>query len=127
MTAEQTRMLKHELRTPINHIIGYSELLLEAAMDEGEDLITDVARTIQKDGQTLASLVDNHFAAFKGTAPDEVSESLRRAVTPVISAILENAEPRPDVEELWTRDCRRIQAAARKLVLILEPQEEHIP
>lgn len=120
-------MLKHELRTPINHIIGYSDLLLEAAMDEGEDGITDVAKTLQKDGLELASLVDSHLAAFKEFAPDDASEVLRRAVSPVISSILENAEPGPNVEEPWSRDYRRIQAAARKLVLLLKPREERVP
>ncbi len=29
MTADEARELRHELRTPVNHLIGYSELLLE--------------------------------------------------------------------------------------------------
>ena len=29
MTPEQVRELRHELRTPVNHLIGYAELLLE--------------------------------------------------------------------------------------------------
>jgi class 3 adenylate cyclase/AmiR/NasT family two-component response regulator len=29
MTPEEARILRHEIRTPVNHLIGYSELLLE--------------------------------------------------------------------------------------------------
>ena len=29
MTADEARELRHELRTPVNHLIGYAELLLE--------------------------------------------------------------------------------------------------
>ncbi|MGH8311558.1 MAG: histidine kinase dimerization/phospho-acceptor domain-containing protein, partial [Steroidobacteraceae bacterium] len=29
MNPEQARELRHELRTPVNHLIGYAELLLE--------------------------------------------------------------------------------------------------
>lgn len=42
MTPDEIRDLRHELRTPVNHLIGYSELLLE------EDGITD-ATTKQLD------------------------------------------------------------------------------
>jgi len=126
MTAEQTRMLKHELRTPINHIIGYSELLLEEASDEGEDRISERAKTLHKDGRTLATLIDKHLAAFPESALDDASDSLRASVTPVIAAIIENAEPEPNDETMWSQDFRRIQAAAQKLVTVLELREELI-
>jgi signal transduction histidine kinase len=29
--------LRHDLRTPVNHIIGYSEMLLEDAEESGND------------------------------------------------------------------------------------------
>ncbi len=34
LSADLVRQLRHELRTPINHIIGYSEMLEEVAADE---------------------------------------------------------------------------------------------
>lgn len=125
MTAEQTRMLKHELRTPINHIIGYSELLIEAATDEGEDHISERAKILCKDGQTLASLIDRHLADFKEAAPEEASESLRASVTPVLMTILENAEPESNEKAMWSQDFRKIQAAAQKLIVVLDHREEH--
>jgi signal transduction histidine kinase len=126
MTAEQTRMLKHELRTPVNHIIGYSELLIEAAADEGEDRISERAKALCKDGQTLASLIDRHLADFKEAAPEEASESLRTSVTPVLMTILENAEPQSDEKAMWSQDLRRIQAAAQKLIIVLEQREGYV-
>ncbi len=33
------RRLRHELRTPVNHILGYGELLLEQATDDGDDAL----------------------------------------------------------------------------------------
>ena len=38
MTPEEARELRHELRTPVNHLIGYAELLLEE--DELDELLT---------------------------------------------------------------------------------------
>src|SRR5215211_1180988 len=51
------RGLRHELRTPINHIIGYSELLLEEAAEGGYlELLPDLQR-IRTAGRHLLSQV----------------------------------------------------------------------
>jgi len=127
MTAEQARMLKHELRTPINHIIGYSELLLETAIDEGEARVTQQAERIHRDGQRLAALVDSHLAGFTDGSTPEFPEGLRLSLTPVIAAIIANAEPELADELVWTQDLRRIQLAAHKLSLVLDPRGEGTP
>jgi CheY-like chemotaxis protein len=50
-------LLRHEFRTPVNHIIGYSEMLLEEALDRNaEQLIPDLQR-IHDAGRTLLELV----------------------------------------------------------------------
>jgi signal transduction histidine kinase len=123
MTAEESRMLKHELRTPINHIIGYSELLLEAADDEGESGIVERAKAINKNGQALASLVDGQLANLR-ESPELVSEALRASVTPVIAAILENAGPACEDAPIWIQDFRRIQAATQRFMTIIALQPE---
>jgi signal transduction histidine kinase len=49
----------HELRTPLNAIIGYSQLLLEEAVDEGNDeTVADIGR-IHVAGSHLLGLSDN--------------------------------------------------------------------
>jgi signal transduction histidine kinase len=50
--------LSHELRTPINHIIGYSEMLQEEMQDEGlEDFLPDIAK-IQASSSGLMKWVE---------------------------------------------------------------------
>ncbi|MBI2394570.1 MAG: response regulator [Deltaproteobacteria bacterium] len=45
MTDEATRRLRHDLRTPIHQILGYSELLAEEAEENGrEDMLPDLRR-----------------------------------------------------------------------------------
>ena len=51
MSPEEIRELRHELRTPVNHLIGYSELLLEeedvdAAMVARLESVRSVARQV---------------------------------------------------------------------------------
>ncbi len=53
--------LRHTLRTPLNHIIGYSELLLEEAKERGlEDMVTDL-ENIHTAGKELLALFNKLF------------------------------------------------------------------
>lgn len=66
--------LRHALRTPLNHIIGYSELLLEEARERGlHDMETDL-RSIQAAGKELLSLTDSLFQppADDAVAPPDI-------------------------------------------------------
>ena len=123
MTAEEVRELKHELRTPINHIIGYSELLLESAVDAGEESVTERAKTLHDAGRTLTLLVDTHFATFNEKTLAGAADKLRKEVTPVIAAIVENAKTQMNDGEVWRQDFSRISNAAQKIASVLECQE----
>ncbi|TNE89651.1 MAG: PAS domain S-box protein [Deltaproteobacteria bacterium] len=48
--------MSHELRTPLNAILGYSEMLLEDAVDEGTEAVTDLER-IHGAGAHLLGLI----------------------------------------------------------------------
>jgi adenylate cyclase len=69
--------LRHTLRTPLNHIIGYSELLLEEAKERGlEDMVADL-QNIHTAGKELLALFNELFnpaAVDTGTA-DTVLET----------------------------------------------------
>ena len=53
--------LRHTLRTPLNHIIGYSELLLEEARERGlEDMLADL-QNIHAAGKELLTLFEELF------------------------------------------------------------------
>jgi signal transduction histidine kinase len=54
--------LRHDLRTPLNQIIGYSEMLAEEAADSGrEDLLPDLQR-INRAALAMVDRVDSMFA-----------------------------------------------------------------
>jgi CheY-like chemotaxis protein len=51
------RTIRHELRTPVNHIIGYSEMLLDEAADEQrEDLAPGLRQIVALGKQILAQI-----------------------------------------------------------------------
>lgn len=59
--------LHHELRTPINHIIGYSELLLEEAKDSALEPFSGDLQKIHTAGKTLLGMINALFDSPKLT------------------------------------------------------------
>jgi sigma-B regulation protein RsbU (phosphoserine phosphatase) len=57
--------LRHELRTPINAIIGYSEMLLEDQETEGKLTTIALLGQIHGCGGELLSLINQHLDATK--------------------------------------------------------------
>jgi signal transduction histidine kinase len=51
--------MSHELRTPLNAVIGYSQLLLEDAVDEGDEETASDLQKIHTAGQHLLGLVSD--------------------------------------------------------------------
>src|ERR687894_491818 len=71
------RGLRHELRTPINHIIGYSELLLEVAEEQGHPQLLADLEKIRAAGAELGALVNESLdaARLQAALPDTTSLS----------------------------------------------------
>ena len=63
--------LRHELRTPIGHIIGYAEMIAEDLDDEGAKQLGGDLAAIENAGQKMLGLIDQHFSAGK-TSADEI-------------------------------------------------------
>ena len=85
--------MRHTLRTPLNHIIGYSEMLLEEA---GERHLDDFAADIQKirtAGRQLLTLINDLFE------PMPTQAACRRRARGVLDYVAESGLfglPRPD-------------------------------
>jgi adenylate cyclase len=76
--------VRHDLRTPINHIIGYAEILQEEVGDKfPADFITDLEK-IRSGGHMLLSLINQHFSEdFFGQAELDLHALGHRLRTPV--------------------------------------------
>jgi signal transduction histidine kinase len=55
------RDLLHDLRTPLGHILGYSELLIEQMKDAGHEEFTPYLEKIRKAGHELVDMLKNNF------------------------------------------------------------------
>ncbi len=66
--------LLHDLRTPLNHIIGYSEMLIEQAEEQGQNaFVPDLHKTLAAGKQLLSLINDNFYADTRASiaAPSE--------------------------------------------------------
>ena len=122
--------LRHELRTPINAMIGYSEMLLEEAADRGEaDFIPDLQRMHTASNQLLARVNDildparldsGQLALDSETSGANLHHQLRTPLNAMIGyceMLLEDAaEWGP---EHLIPDLRKIHAAAQRFLALI--------
>jgi len=121
MNAEDLRKLKHELRTPVNHILGYSDILLETADDSGQFTVVGLARNIQAVGEKLAKLLEKSLLSPSGEMDDAQMDALRDAIRPQIRQILEilSLQSMPSEVAAYSDDLGRIRRAADQLLALV--------
>lgn len=54
------RMVRHDIRSCLNQIIGYSDLLTDEATEQGLDHLVDDLQKIHRAGKTLLDLINDH-------------------------------------------------------------------
>ena len=108
MTPEEVRELRHELRTPVNHLIGYTELLLEEE-DIPAELVAQL-EGVRSIARQVLELVPSMIEA-DGT-PGEAAQRLRGHVGELERA---TAVLRATPGNLSMSDLDRLAAAALRL------------
>jgi len=68
--------VRHALRTPLNQIIGYSEMLEEEAHDLGQPTFVETLRKIASAGRGLSALLEEAFGVSRRTTRDAAPEPL---------------------------------------------------
>ena len=101
-SAEQSRQnpalwpaeMRHKLRTPLNHIIGYSEMLLEDADENRLESFAADLRKIHAAGKQLLTEINELFeSAPPRNAPVDSSDPFRESEFAAQSARLANPAP----------------------------------
>jgi CheY-like chemotaxis protein len=121
--------LRHELRTPINAIIGYSEMMIEDTTDEnadGHDLNPDLLRVLGA-GKELLTVVNDTLDQKKIEAGqldmdiEEFGACLRHELRTPVSAVIGYTEmlleDAPDLGgEPFIPDLQKVHAAANRFL-----------
>lgn len=103
--------LRHELRTPINHILGYAELLMEDAEDGGLAEASAHLLAIRDHGKQLLNLVPR-LAAPGGDGASAMRAHLDQIAA--TCALLEGDADAPAGDAFRT-DLGKIRAACARL------------
>ena len=76
--------LIHDLRTPLNLVIGYSEMLIELAQEQGQDgFVPDLQKTLAAGRQLLALINDNFHPIRALDSLPVITAPFREATTPI--------------------------------------------
>ena len=94
--------LRHDLRTPLNQIIGYSELLREEIGDAGNNAHDADLQKIRQAAKTLLNLINENLTDDRLSLVGEVVDRGSRSASPFPFAISHppTEETRPDREAL---------------------------
>ncbi|MEX1102768.1 MAG: histidine kinase dimerization/phospho-acceptor domain-containing protein, partial [Dehalococcoidia bacterium] len=114
------KSLRHELRTPVNHVLGYADLLLEEE-ELGAGLraaLGDVRESAQRVLPMITGLLD---------ADEDVSQATVVALHTVVTQLMHQARALPP-EGAHTADLDRIRTASERLgELVASLQREREP
>ena len=113
--------LRHELRTPVNHIVGYTEMLLEdAAGPEAADRRRALGETLAATREVLA-LINRALPSTQATLGADVVDALfaslaapQQRITRTVEELLAAADH--DAGDTYAQDLRKILQAAARLV-----------
>ena len=117
VSRESAAGLRHRLRTPLNHIIGYSEMLLEEGERERGDEFAEQLRRIREIGRCVVVSVQNALSPSGRDATDRDIERFRSEVRPVLEDLVRTAGGALEIApEKSVADVLRIASAGRELL-----------
>src|SRR3954453_15320507 len=88
MEVTSIRQIRHDLRTPLNHIVGYAELALETAGDEEDTDIQETLRRIISLGNGLTKVIDHRLPkSVQEVDPEQILPALRESLRPSLEQI----------------------------------------
>jgi adenylate cyclase len=119
--------LRHALRTPLNQIIGYSEMLIESAAELNRPALHADLKHIHTAGGQLVSLIQEALAPWKMETGQINFAQLRHEMRTPLNTVmgyaelcLDEAQTAPFSE--LTTDCQKILRAARNLHSLFESE-----
>jgi CheY-like chemotaxis protein/tRNA A-37 threonylcarbamoyl transferase component Bud32 len=118
LTAEAQAQLRHDLRTPLNHIIGYTEMLLEDAT--GDALAERRARLEQAlaAARHALELINAALGSARRIVPGDVAQlfdALQEPRKRIVAAVSGLELPGTEGDGAFNADLRKILSAAERL------------
>lgn len=117
---ETLSKLRHALRTPLNQIIGYSEMLMESAEDNNAQGILPDLKRIHTSGGQLLAVINDALAPWKIDTGKIDFPGMRQAMRAPLAAVVSQAElclekSRASGHGELVKDLEKILTAAQNL------------
>lgn len=120
-TITPTRRLRHDLRTPVNHILGYSQLLIEDAHESGNGGRFPQLEEVAGLGQEILRQIEVALPSPEPDDPEQRIAQLRRSLKPRVEGIRERLHALPFAKgTAQFADVERLHQAASKLASFVE-------
>ena len=127
--------LRHDLRTPLNHIIGYGEMLMEDAEERGDDALLGALRRIHATAKGLVEVIQCALSPAKAHASESEIAALRGQLrAPVQSIVGAVDQALATSDPTAAKDLESIRAAAERLLSLTaearlpgQPQAAPVP
>jgi len=124
VVADLVRNLRHQLRTPVNHIVGFSEMLEEEAVSQGWVAMAPDLKRIQQAGRGLASFIGETVDLAKvetaSLDAEQISQDLRTPLESIVgySQLLQE-EARDNGWAGAVSDLQKVESAAKHLTSLI--------
>jgi len=134
-TVEQAALseLRHNLRTPVNHMLGYAEMLIEDATEAGNTTLLEAVREVHSTARALLADINGALSNREKVTAAEIA-ALCEHIRPKVSAIEQCVATAREAAERadWAADLDRIGHAAVNLLALFgdsvpEPAPEPPP
>jgi CheY-like chemotaxis protein len=123
--------LRHDLRTPVNHIVGYAEMLLEEALEpSAAGRRRALEETLGAAREVLGIIDQNLSASRTDVSPRELAglyDSLREPQGRILRAMRDLLTSDGASDETFRQDVERIVKAAERLVVADAPTRDDAP
>ena len=122
---ETLSKLRHALRTPLNQIIGYSEMLMESAEENNATAIVPDLKRIHSSGGQLLAVINDALAPWKIDTGKIDFPAMRQAMRAPLAAVVNQAglcleKSRASGHDELVKDLEKILTAAKNLERLFE-------
>ncbi len=122
---ETLSKLRHALRTPLNQIIGYSEMLMESAQENNASAILPDLKRIHSSGGQLLAVINDALAPWKIDTGRIDFPAMRQAMRAPLAAVVTQAglsldQARASGHAELVKDLEKILTAAQNLEKLFE-------
>jgi len=124
LTGDALKRLRHDLRTPINHILGYTEMLLEDGEGDAGGPIAKALQEIHAGGRTLLDWIQQTFGENLGSVSSGQLDAFEARLRPEAERLLRESESlteilREEGRQEALSDIDRVSTAFRLLLSLV--------